>query len=206
MGCPVAAAAWAAAAGLYSCRGWTDTTAANTKYAYWAVHTPPFTIKKDKKIIIIYFFFCKRHHCCKHNAHSLGCWFTIIQNLFSFLQKIWSIIFFASYVAVRYNGHPAHSGSWRCLMFNYCCAECNRIINRADSRFAPSQWEMALLCNDVFHWLGPREREREIKFIGLFEDRGHRGPYSPYKPFNHNLYIGIIIFPHIDNPQSTGYN
>ena len=22
-------------------------------------------------------------------------------------------------------------------------------------------------------------REREIKFIGLFEDRGHRGPYSP---------------------------
>ena len=26
--------------------------------------------------------------------------------------------------------------------------------NRADSRFAPSQWEMALLCNDVSHWLG----------------------------------------------------
>ena len=50
------------------------------------------------------------------------------------------------------------------------------------------------------------QREREIKFIGLFEDRGYRGPYSPYKPFNHNLYIGIIIFPNIDNPQSTGYN
>ena len=51
-----------------------------------------------------------------------------------------------------------------------------------------------------------REREREIKFISLFGDRGHRDPYSPYKPCNHNLYIGIIIFPHIDNPQSTGYN
>ena len=25
---------------------------------------------------------------------------------------------------------------------------------RADSRFAPSQWEAALLCNDVSHWLG----------------------------------------------------
>ena len=25
---------------------------------------------------------------------------------------------------------------------------------RADSRFAPSQWEMALLCNDISHWLG----------------------------------------------------
>ena len=26
-------------------------------------------------------------------------------------------------------------------------------ICRADSRFAPSQWETALLCNDVSHWL-----------------------------------------------------
>ena len=49
-----------------------------------------------------------------------------------------------------------------------------------------------------------RGREREILSLSaFFEDRGHRGPY---KPFNHNLYIGIIIFPHIDNPQSTGYN
>ena len=30
-----------------------------------------------------------------------------------------------------------------------------RLVNysRADSRFVPSQWEMALLCNDVSHWL-----------------------------------------------------
>ena len=26
---------------------------------------------------------------------------------------------------------------------------------RADSRFAPSQWEMVLICNDVSRWLGP---------------------------------------------------
>ena len=26
--------------------------------------------------------------------------------------------------------------------------------HRADSSFAPSQWEMVLLCNDVSHWLG----------------------------------------------------
>ena len=26
--------------------------------------------------------------------------------------------------------------------------------NKADSRFAPSQWETALLCNDISHWLG----------------------------------------------------
>ena len=74
--------------------------------------------------------------------------------------------------------------------------------------------EGAASMSNIIKHMGERERlslsaflrEREIKFIGLFEDRGHRGPYSPYKPFNHNLYIGIIIFPHIDNPQSTGYN
>ena len=26
--------------------------------------------------------------------------------------------------------------------------------HRGDSRFAPSQWEMAVLCNNVSHWLG----------------------------------------------------
>ena len=27
-------------------------------------------------------------------------------------------------------------------------------INSAYSRFVPNQWETALLCNDVSHWLG----------------------------------------------------
>ena len=27
-------------------------------------------------------------------------------------------------------------------------------LHRADSRFAPSQWETALLSNDISHWLG----------------------------------------------------
>ena len=27
-------------------------------------------------------------------------------------------------------------------------------VRRTDSRFVPSQWETALLCNDVSHWLG----------------------------------------------------
>ena len=44
-----------------------------------------------------------------------------------------------------------------------------------------------------------------IHFNGLFGDSGHRGPWSPYKPCNHNLYIGIVIFPHIDNTQYTGH-
>ena len=34
------------------------------------------------------------------------------------------------------------------------CLSPNITYCRADSRFAPSLWETALLCNDVSHWLG----------------------------------------------------
>ena len=44
-----------------------------------------------------------------------------------------------------------------------------------------------------------------IEFNALSVDSGQWGPYSPHKPCNHSLYIGIIIFPHIDNSQSKGY-
>ena len=48
-----------------------------------------------------------------------------------------------------------------CLDPQMCCVMAVGLLdrhqgtcNRADSRFAPRQWEMALLCNDVSHWLG----------------------------------------------------
>ena len=34
------------------------------------------------------------------------------------------------------------------------CAYIIRLLYRAGFRFTPSQWEMALLCNKVSHWLG----------------------------------------------------
>ena len=36
------------------------------------------------------------------------------------------------------------------------------IILRAGSRFAPSQWETALLSNDVYHWLGASLESAQI--------------------------------------------
>ena len=48
-----------------------------------------------------------------------------------------------------------------------------------------------------------RSDEWVFKFNGLCGDSGQWGPY---KPCNHSLYIGIIIFPNIDNTQSTGHN
>ena len=39
---------------------------------------------------------------------------------------------------------------------------------RADSRFAPSQWETALFCNDVSHWLGT-SLESALKWEGRIQ-------------------------------------
>ena len=43
---------------------------------------------------------------------------------------------------------------FKMLLYNKPYFYCQPIYNRADSRFAPSQWEMALLCNEGSHWLG----------------------------------------------------
>ena len=45
-----------------------------------------------------------------------------------------------------------------------------------------------------------------IKFHGISWDIGQWGPYNPCKLCINSLYIGIIIFPHINNTQSTGHN
>ena len=47
---------------------------------------------------------------------------------------------------------------------------------RSDSRFASSQWEKALLCNDVSHWLGAN---LESSLITLYwRDPRFQGPYD----------------------------
>ena len=40
-------------------------------------------------------------------------------------------------------------------------------IHRTDSRFAPSQWETALLCNDVSHWLGASLKSALYIFLAI---------------------------------------
>ena len=65
---------------------------------------------------------------------------------------------------------------------------------------------MAWMSNYIPQDSGVSEWVGVIKFNGLSGDSGQRCPYSPCKPCNHSLYIGIIIFPHIDNTQSRGHN
>ena len=49
------------------------------------------------------------------------------------------------------------------LCVRACDMQCAaRIVFRADSRFAPRQWETALLCNDVSHWLGASLKSAQV--------------------------------------------
>ena len=45
-----------------------------------------------------------------------------------------------------------------------------------------------------------------LSFYWPLSDSGQQGPCEPYNPWYHNLYIGLIIFPHIDNTESTAYS
>ena len=74
-------------------------------------------------------------------------------------------------------------------------------------------FSVCLIGNDCKHYFQSHpilqlygEMGWVIKFNSLSRDSGHWGPSSPYKQCNHSLYIGIIIFPHIYNPQSTDHN
>ena len=53
-----------------------------------------------------------------------------------------SSVLWISWKSIRDRGSERKTWRWHNMEY------------RADSRFAPSQWETALLCNDVSHWLG----------------------------------------------------
>ena len=60
--------------------------------------------------------------------------------------------------SVKCNSETAWMGREKryrvCVWINWNSNTSGLSCIRADSRFAPSQWETALLCNDVSHWVG----------------------------------------------------
>ena len=62
------------------------------------------------------------------------------------------------------------------------------------------------VCEWVSEWVSEQASEwvnewmsRWVSLTAFFSDIGDRGPCNTYKLCNHDLYIGIITFPHIDN-------
>ena len=89
--------------------------------------------------------------------------------------------------------HVMNTGS----CYNVTCAW---YTGRADSKFAPSQWETALLCNDVSHWLGASLESRftpsQWEMALLCNDVSHwLGASLDTNQYSHmwhnNLYICI---------------
>ena len=70
---------------------------------------------------------------------------------------------------------------------------------RADSKFAPSQWEMALLCNDVSHWLGAN-LESALPFYG---DVWCQMAWGPLLCFGHQWCGGQLYDVVISSHNST---
>ena len=61
-----------------------------------------------------------------------------------FVSLHWCLALFKLWL----NKKEKYLGKMLLHLLNFSIHSC-----RADSRFAPSQWETALLCNDVSHWL-----------------------------------------------------
>ena len=60
---------------------------------------------------------------------------------------------YAASILSSIDDHKLHA--WHGLfLFHVLISTSIYMYIRADSRFAPSQWETALLCNGVSHWLG----------------------------------------------------
>ena len=60
-------------------------------------------------------------------------------------------------IFLKWNLHILIEISWKWVqltMIQLWYSSYGLVVSRADSRFAPSQWEQVLLCNDVSHWPG----------------------------------------------------
>ena len=72
----------------------------------------------------------------------------------TFVGSIWTNSWFASdWDSIMLKWHPCNVHDMNTFLPGWR-PDMSLCSYRDDSRFAPSQWETALLCNDVSHWLG----------------------------------------------------
>ena len=72
--------------------------------------------------------------------------------------------------------HDDETSMWMMMEYNgssvitFRVFPCNHAdATRADSRFVPSQWETALICNDISHWLGTHIESVMYHYTDLHE-------------------------------------
>ena len=89
----------------------------------------------------LFFYYTKRY-----GRDPFGC----CHNTYWFLHRTTQLVtVITDQIMLIQSGHFDFYALESILVFAFKIA-----INRADSRYAPSKWKTALLCNDVSYWLG----------------------------------------------------
>ena len=65
---------------------------------------------------------------------------------------------------LQVSGNSSVPYMWQYVLYSW------DTIHRAHSWFAPSQWETALLCNDISHWLGANQEIARISPDPILQD------------------------------------
>ena len=125
----------------YECHGLSNQQQFNCLFN--SLFRPSNKIKKLQSYILLDFFWVgnslilqkkNTSHESSHNKHSVGLYLNFVYDILIFLMTL--------FIAFALTGGSQSDGN-------------GYGVFRADSRFAPSQWETPLLCNGVSHWLGP---------------------------------------------------
>ena len=86
------------------------------------------------------------------------------------------------------------------------CPIPGRNNNWADYRFAPSQWETALLCNDVSHWLGANLESALYKVsVASWDTKGAQTFSAQWPIYMRGWSAPSVLCMYICNEIFTGY-
>ena len=123
-----------------------------------------------------------------HSHRNVSPW-SFLSNWFMLIKSIINKTGMFSRISVQNKAiyHQRHAFSYRSLRVKPAHMQFYLKKYRVDSRFVPSQWEMALLCNDVSHWLGanlesPLEIYRLNTLKSIFERVFNNSRVSQWLP------------------------
>ena len=100
------------------------------------------------------------------------------------IQRKFHIIIWLTILCNHMINNPSYNAGFHVTIWYIC---------RADSRFVPSQWETALLCNSVSHWLGANVKSALYMVPWAFiEGHSHKNKGSFMNTFLALLHQSII--------------
>ena len=136
----------------YQNRTWTvpaDSLAPNGSYKLNFIHSFKMASKIPVKFSPNHSFYKSCLYFLGSHQIKLNDWYTSFFGSLALIQTFQPPIYRSNfYTRENLSSFPLYNNLSLPCRWKWPCG------HRADSRLAPSQWETALLCNDVSHWLG----------------------------------------------------